>query len=445
MSSKRCVSCGRTFASNQPLKVSCCGQPIRIAGGSAKQGPTGRFRQHHHNLTEHCFQCSHWGPSEAGSCKAGCTLYKGTVCQSVTAILNGADCFDEADPKFYGAYGRGVGFLATAYTDCGGTEVWHQTLLPRLGKAVAGFVVVNPGLASGDFEKLRCPTGVGFEQARKLAQRCSTLVAWGLGSDLPRVLDGLGNPPRVISVAHCDSDSAWTVQFMREQAPYTDTAVYLLPSGIDAVPEPLRHRAQMIPNAPDPERVRCQTSREAARERLGLSDDSVALLVTSRISEEKRLHVLVDAMHHLPNRYTLLIAGNAASWSADYESRLRESGGDRVQHLGVVDPPGDLLAACDGILSAGEYEGYGLAMAEGILAGKPLISTRVGFLRESPDLARIVPHEATPKDWAAEIVADFGDAAGQCERVERGIEAFRRSHTVERFVSQWRELLGQIV
>ena len=158
------------------------------------------------------------------------------------------------------------------------------------------------------------------------------------------------------------------------------------------------------------------------------------LLVTARISEEKRIGVLSDAVSHLPARYVLVVAGP----ENDAETAAKLRGNDRVIMLGPVDPPGDLLAACDGVLSASRYEGYGLAMAEGILAGKPLIATRTGLLERLEGVARIVSDDATPADWATIIKSVFRDHDNREDRVATGLASIDR---IDDFVDAWRSLI----
>ncbi len=345
--------------------------------------------------------------------------------------------YEQCPKRLRQTFTRGkVGFLAIAYMPIGGTEVWHQTLLPRLD-GVAGFVALEANLAKGDFSRLPCDAGIGMQAARALAESVDVLVAWGIGSQLGEILPA--NRPRVISVSHCDGRSDWTRQMMAGQARWTDHAVFLCPSGRNTCPAGIP--ATQIANAPDPERVKSSRTRQAAREHFGVRDSDKLLVSFSRLSPEKGLAALVQAMDVLPREYRLIIAGSSYGWSSDHAACLRELAGDRVHFVGNIDPPGDMLVAADAVVSASEYEGYGLSMAESMLAGVPVISTPVGLLEESPESAAIVPHRSTPCQWADAIAADFADPAGQKARAK---QARQGVNTVQRFVDAWQRTIDSV-
>lgn len=337
-----------------------------------------------------------------------------------------------------------VGFLAVSYMQIGGTETWHQTLLPRL-EGCGGFVCMNPNLAQGDFTKLGVPWGHGLQAAIQLARSVDVLVVWGIGRDLEKILDGCRErAPKVISVSHCDDRSQWTIDMMAEQGPYTDHCVYLCPTGINTVPERLRDRATLIPNGPDSSRIVAGDSRENTRRWLGIGNRDKLMLVTSRLSPEKRIGLLMQAVELLGDGWQLRVAGNAAGWSAAHAKDLESLQTPRVRIIAPVETPGDLLAASDAVLSASEFEGYGLASAEAMLAGVPVISTRTGLLEHHPDLARLVDHDAGAQQWAAAIRDDFADESQQRERAARAQAVMTSDHSADRFASRWSELIDYI-
>ena len=430
-----CVQCGRLFITHQnaPLKR-CCGQAIRWKSEAAerRRRSPAPLRQYFAESMTACRSCEHWNrKARCGGCLIG-----GVKCGKLEKrFLAGGPCFDGR----FSYFRDGVGFLAVSYLEIGGTEVWHQTLLPRLGDDAAGFVCLNRDDARGDLSRLGCPVGTGLEAARALAESCRVLVAWGIGGRLADVLDGIEDRPEVISVSHCGPGSDWTAGVMIEQAPHTDRAVYICPSALQSVPPELQPSATLIPNAADPERIKPTMTREAARDHFGFAADQTWLVVPSRISEEKRLHVLTQAMRYLPDHYRLLIAGTRQPWCAAYYDQIASMADDRVRIIDAVDPPGDLYAAADAVLSASRQEGYGLAMAEAILAGVPVIATLTGLLEFEASLAAIVPHDAPPWIWARAILADFADP-GQLGRVDKARRWIGQHHSAEAFVDSWRDV-----
>ena len=338
-------------------------------------------------------------------------------------------------PPVSSQFRRGrVGFLAVAYMPIGGTEVWHQTLLPLLSD-VSGFVVLEPSLSGGDPTKLGCRFGVGMAAAQQLAANVDVLVSWGVGARLGEVVRR--SRPKVISVSHCDDRSDWTIEMMAAQAPWTDQAVYLCPSGANTCPPGVP--SQWIPNAPSPNRIIATQSRNANRKALGIGDGEIMLASVSRLSPEKGVDKLIGAIDCLPERFRLVIAGTSAGWSADHGNELRRLAGPRVSFVGNVDPPADLLSAADAFLSASQYEGYGLSMAEALAAGVPLIATQTGFLETFPSYARLVPHDATPATWAESIRRDFQQPQKQHLRTHNA-----KLPTVHDFARDWDRLIDRM-
>ena len=399
-------------------------------------------------------RCGHFGVDS--KCRRGCQwlprpcrladrLLKGTGCAAPTPQWGPPEPVPSpvrSGPRTEFPRNR-VGFLAVAYTDCGGTEIWHQTLLPRIRDLVSGFVCTNEGLTGGDFSLLRCPHGVGLDAARQLAASSDVLVVWGVGADLDQVLAGMADPPTVISVSHCDFRSGWTDAFMRDQSPHAAHNVIICNSGIETVPVEHRDHVTLIQNAPDPARVVPTESREATRERYGIRPHERLVVGISRISKEKGCDVIARAVQALGEPYRLIWPGSVAEWCRDYAESLRSDPDlSRTQWIDAVLSPADLLNAADLYCAAPEYEGYGLSTAEAILAGVPVISTPVGLLEDDRSLARLVDLGSSPELWAAAI-ADEIEHPDQA-RVARAQTVIRDEHNVDAWVTRWRELIHSL-
>ncbi len=416
-------SCGRSYPSHLALPITCvCGELAGI------ETPDVDIRSLRRPI---CDGCQHRKPRDrCGLLPEGRNYIEGAK------GLPNPDAYCP-DGKWAGPFVHGrVGFLAVSYMTIGGTEVWHQTLVPRL-EDVVGFVALEPTLASGPFEKLGCTAAVGLQAARQLAACVDVLVVWGVGSKLGEVLTR--SRPRVISVSHCDNRSQWTVEMMQAQSAWTDHCVYLCPTGRDTCPPD--HPTTLLPNAPSPERVKTTKLRAAMRRELGIAPDERLLLSVSRLSPEKRVNRLIEAVRYLPGSYRLIVAGSSAGWSVGHGDELRAKACDRVQFVGNVESPGNLLAAADAFLSASEYEGYGLSMAEAMLSGVPVIATPAGLLETSPELARLVPMHGTATDWAAAIQADFANRAAQHRRSRIAQRSIDR---VDKFAESWSQLIDEV-
>jgi len=286
--------------------------------------------------------------------------------------------------KFLHARGS-VGFIAPCYLPIGGTETWHRSLLPRL-RGVAGFVSLDPTMSSGDMDALGCVTDVGIEAAKHLAKKCGVLVVWNVGDRLQRIVDGASC--KAISVSHGGPGESWNLTSLRAQAPWTDHMVTICEDSQADVPHGIA--STIIPNAPDPNRIKpTQTLPKPAR-KLAIS--------ISRFSPEKRLNFLANLFrYHLPDWELWLIGAKQGIGGVTIEES------DNVRVFPATQTPGDYYAVADLFVQATGNEGYGLSAAEALLAGLPVVSHPVGLFADKPELATIVEHGATEADWVHAI------------------------------------------
>ena len=128
--------------------------------------------------------------------------------------------------------------------------------------------------------------------------------------------------------------------------------------------------------------------RPAALKAVGADRNRFQLLTLSRISPEKRLELLLEALRIIERqspstaqRIELTIAGAPAYMGgAAYMRRLRSLaatlGEIPVNFPGYVSPPlkWELLAAADLFVSPSFYEAYGLTIAQALGSGTPVLA-----------------------------------------------------------------------
>jgi glycosyltransferase involved in cell wall biosynthesis len=124
---------------------------------------------------------------------------------------------------------------------------------------------------------------------------------------------------------------------------------------------------------------------EAARERLGIDPGEQLLLTVRRLDVRMGLEVLIEALVELPASVKLAIAGKGMLRET-LERIARERGVEgRVRFLGPV-PDAELRdwyrAADAFVLPTVAYEGFGIATAEALASGTPVIGTPVGATAE---------------------------------------------------------------
>lgn len=181
-------------------------------------------------------------------------------------------------------------------------------------------------------------------------------AAWGLGLVQRRGL----RAPRVVLVASDES--------RRRIARATRRPVLISPLGVDLEP--------FASAAPDP----------VLRGALAGADEAV-LLYAGRLSSEKRVDLLPQAMARLNGTAArLVIAGTGAA-----EGRLRRSAHrlgvlDRIRFLGYVEDRGrlaTLMATADVFVHPSPHEPFGLAPLEALASGCRVVAPRTGGTGET--------------------------------------------------------------
>jgi glycosyltransferase involved in cell wall biosynthesis len=168
-----------------------------------------------------------------------------------------------------------------------------------------------------------------------------------------------------------------------------------------------------VGNGVDIDHFRPDNDSEAVRRRHDLSSDELVLLFVSNLDRahvRKGLFLVLDALARLSDHpIKLLIAGDGEMRSS-YEQRAISLGvANRVLFAGRI--PHDQLpayyAACDMVvIPSRPPESFGLALAEGMASGKPVIACNI------PGVRTVV------RDGETGFLIEPGDVAGLVSRIE---------------------------
>lgn len=133
----------------------------------------------------------------------------------------------------------------------------------------------------------------------------------------------------------------------------------------------------------------------------GSGGTQVAILCVGTVTPRKGHDLLIDALARVRHaHWRLTCAGSLArapEWADALRARIDATGlGDRVRLLGEVDAP--TLARCyeqaDAFVLPTRLEGYGMALAEALVRGLPVITTASGAAADTVgDAALLVPGE----------------------------------------------------
>ena len=160
------------------------------------------------------------------------------------------------------------------------------------------------------------------------------------------------------------------------------------------------------------------SSRAAMRAAFGASESEVVILAASRLERWKGHLELVQALAAIPDRrWVLWVAGAAqrpheARCLASVQGAARALGvEDRVRFIGERQDIPAVLAAADVLAQANiEPEPFGIIFAEALLAGRPVVTSRMGGAPEIVDdsCGRLVAPRDRPalSGALAELIAD---------------------------------------
>ena len=127
------------------------------------------------------------------------------------------------------------------------------------------------------------------------------------------------------------------------------------------------------------------------RRELGLQDEFVFACV-GRLHPSKGHKYLIEAVAHLRETHPfirILIVGDGPLQKELIEEAQARGLGEQIYFLGYRDDVYRILAAGNALVQPSVFEGFGLASAEAMACGLPVISTNL------PSIAEVVQHEKT--------------------------------------------------
>ncbi len=150
-----------------------------------------------------------------------------------------------------------------------------------------------------------------------------------------------------------------------------------------------RRRVTVVHSGVDCERFRRPTPQERAdaRAALGISDDEIVISAVGALEQRKGHRFLIEAIGALAatGKFKCLIAGQGSIRVVLQREIAVVRCTQRIELLGRVDDPREILWASDIFVMPSLKEGLGVAALEAMASGLPLIASDVGGLREVAD------------------------------------------------------------
>lgn len=225
--------------------------------------------------------------------------------------------------------------------------------------------------------------------------------------------------------------SSFSERELKAKTPRPAARIFRLPLGI-----PTEHHPRITPER-----------RAAARTALGLAPDALVAGTVCRLVNLKGIDDLFDALPPVLARYPqlqVLVAGTGPE-----RERLNARAaqlGPNVRLLGRVEDAAAFVAALDVFAFPSRYEGFGLAVAEAMSAGLPVVGTKVGALEEMV-VESGGGRSVAPQDHAAfgaalaELLADPAERA-RCGAA--GSEYAHRMLSIEGMLERFEKLYAKL-
>lgn len=216
-------------------------------------------------------------------------------------------------------------------------------------------------------------------------------------------------------------------------------------SGVDS------NRITIIHNAIMPFDV-AHIDRKSVRQRLGLKRDDVFFVAVGRLVYEKGHEFLVEAMSAAARKNPRAVAGicGAGPLHDQLREQIQKLGlQEQVKLLGQWDAIPELLAASDVFVLPSRWEGLPMALLEGMMAGLPVIATRVEGVDEvvQPGIHGLLVPLESPAELAQAILQLLGlpqdrQRMGRAAR-ERVLSSYTTDRMCEAYLQVIRKGLGE--
>lgn len=211
----------------------------------------------------------------------------------------------------------------------------------------------------------------------------------------------------------------------------------------------------VIPNGVDVESIKYQVAsiKEDFGERLGISEDTVLIGTLSRLTAEKGIGVLVEAVsklssYQIPNtKYQILISGSG-ELKDKLENQARERNvTDQINFLGFIPDEEKFayLSALDVFVFPSLAEGFGISLIEAMACGCACLISDLPVLSEVGGEA-VETFKVGDADDLAKQLSDLIPSPGRLEALGKAARArVEKEFTLEKFWERYERLYWSLL
>ena len=150
------------------------------------------------------------------------------------------------------------------------------------------------------------------------------------------------------------------------------------------------------------------------------------LVMAAAFRAAKDHETVICALHHLPDEYHLLLAGDGERRRMVESFVESQNLSHRVHFLGNRQDVAAVLKTADVVVMSSHYEGFGLSAVEGFASGRPVVASDVPGLREIIGGAGILFPQGDALELAHNIIALTENETLRQTKIEKGILHARR-------------------
>jgi glycosyltransferase involved in cell wall biosynthesis len=203
-------------------------------------------------------------------------------------------------------------------------------------------------------------------------------------------------------------------------------------------------RIHTIPNAWRP--LNLLADAIEARHTLGIPSDVFSIGWVGRVSHEKALDVLVNALPHVVDiPFHLTVVGDGPMRESVSQSAARLDVAAQISWVGVVENAARLMRAFDVLVISSRSEGTPMNLLEAMSAGVPLLATNVGGIPDvvSDDQALLVPSN-DPQALATGLRMIQRDREGAMRRAANARERVESAFGVKDWVESYDRVYSSV-